>query len=158
MKKTEIKSEFVEYDSLAELSAEEQAVVRQAEEAAKHAYAPYSEFKVGAAVMLENGKIIFGSNQENSSYPLGLCAERVALFAAAAQNPGLKVTRIAIATSSQNPSAPCGACRQVMAEFETRYDHSISILLRSTTSGKIISSNGIKNFLPLMFTRKDLGK
>jgi cytidine deaminase len=158
MKKTEIKSEFIEYDSLAELSSEEQTVVRQAEEAAKNAYAPYSEFKVGAAVMLENGKIIFGSNQENSSYPLGLCAERVALFAAAAQYPGIKVTRIAISTSSENPAAPCGACRQVMAEFETRYKQTIDILLMSSTSGKIISSNGIRNFLPLMFTRKDLGK
>jgi cytidine deaminase len=158
MKKTEIKSEFTEYDSAAELSVGEQKLIQEAEKAAANAYAPYSEFKVGAAVFLENGKIICGSNQENSSYPVGMCAERVALFAASAQNPGVKVTHIAITSSSQNPAAPCGACRQVIAEYELLHKHSISILLKSSTSGKIIGADGIKNFLPLMFTKKDLGK
>ena len=158
MKKTEIRSEFTEYESLAELSSIEQKLILEAEKAAKDAYAPYSEFKVGAAVLLENGKIICGSNQENSSYPLGLCAERVALFAASAQNPGVKITHIAVTSSSQNPAAPCGACRQVIAEYETLHIQPIGILLQSSSSGKIISANGIKNFLPLMFTRKDLEK
>lgn len=158
MKKTEIKSEFIEYDSVAELSEAEQKLIQEAEAAAKNAYAPYSEFKVGAAVLLENGRIICGSNQENSSYPLGLCAERVALFAASAQNPAVKATHIAITSFSQNPAAPCGACRQVMAEYETLHDHSIIILLKSSASGKIISATGVKNFLPMMFTKKDLGK
>lgn len=158
MKKTEIKSEFTEYDSAAELNSAEQKLILEAENAAKNAYAPYSEFHVGAAVMLENGKIIIGSNQENSSYPSGLCAERVALFAASAQNPGIKITTIAITSSSQNPAAPCGSCRQVIAEYETLHNHPINIFLKSSSSGKIISANGIINFLPLMFTKKDLGK
>ena len=158
MKKTEIKSEFAEYDSASELSEAEQKLIQEAEKAAANAYAPYSEFKVGAAVLLEDGKIICGSNQENSSYPIGMCAERVALFAASAQNPGIKITHIAVASSSHNPAAPCGACRQVMAEYETLHKLSINILLKSSSSGKIISANGVKNFLPMMFTRKDLGK
>lgn len=158
MKKKEIKSEFTEYDSVAELSSAEQKLISEAEQAAANAYAPYSEFKVGAAVLLENGKIICGSNQENSSYPVGMCAERVALFAASANNPGIRVTHLVITSSSQNPAAPCGACRQVIAEYETLHNHSISILLKSSTTGKIISANGVKNFLPLMFTRKDLSR
>jgi cytidine deaminase len=158
MKQTEIKSEFTEYDSASELNSTEQKLILEAENAAKDAYAPYSQFKVGSAVLLENGKIIIGSNQENSSYPSGLCAERVALFAASAQNPGIKITHIAVTSSSQNPAAPCGACRQAIAEYETLHNHPINILLKSSSSGKIILANGIKNFLPLMFSRKDLGK
>jgi len=158
MKKTEIKSEFVEYDSASELNSAEQNLIQEAEKAAKDAYAPYSQFKVGAAVLLADGKIICGSNQENSSYPSGLCAERVALFAASAQHPGVKISYIAITSSSQNPAAPCGACRQVIAEYETLHNYPIGILLMSSSSGKIISANGIKNFLPMMFTKKDLGK
>src|SRR5712675_2767464 len=119
MKKLLINSEFVEYNSAGELPAQEKKLLAQAEQAAKDAYAPYSKFKVGAAVMLDNGKIITGSNQENASYPLGLCAERVALFAASAQHPGIKITGIAVASSSENPASACGACRQVMAEYES---------------------------------------
>jgi cytidine deaminase len=158
MKKVEVISEFIEHDSVSELSNEQQQLIREAEAAAKNAYAPYSEFKVGVAVLLENGTTILGNNQENSSYPLGLCAERVALFAASAQNPGIKITHIAIASSSQNPAAPCGACRQVIAEYEMLHNDVIDIVLKSSSTGKIISAKGIKNFLPLMFTKKDLGK
>ncbi|HLG36220.1 MAG TPA: cytidine deaminase [Bacteroidia bacterium] len=158
MNKKEIKSEFVEYDSVTELGSAEQNLILEAERAAKNAYAPYSEFKVGAAVLFEDGKIICGSNQENASYSSGLCAERVALFAASAQNPSVKITHIAVTSSSQNPAAPCGACRQVISEYEMLHNHPVSILLKSSSSGKIISARGIKNFLPLMFTRKDLEK
>jgi len=127
----------------------------KAEEAAKGAYAPYSKFKVGAAVLLDNGKIITGSNQENASYPLGLCAERVALFAASAQNPGVKITGMAVTSSSENPVSPCGACRQVMAEYETLHKNEMGILLKGA-SKKIIATSGVKNLLPLMFSGKDL--
>jgi cytidine deaminase len=95
MKKLLINSEFAEYNSAKELPAQEKELLTQAEEAAKNAYAPYSKFKVGAAVLLENGKIVTGSNQENVSYPLGLCAERVALFAASLKIPVVKITGIA---------------------------------------------------------------
>ena len=155
MKKTEIKSEFSEYDSADELSVIEKKLITEAEKTALNAYAPYSNFKVGAAVLLEDGKIICGSNQENSSYPSGLCAERVALFAASAQHPGLKITHIAITSSSQNPAAPCGSCRQVMAEYESIHQNSLRIILKGA-SQKIIAADGVKNFLPLMFTKKDL--
>ena len=132
-------------------------LIRRAKKTRMMARAPYSNFKVGAAVMMEDGKIICGSNQENSSYPSGLCAERVALFAASAQNPGIKITHIAVTSSSQNPAAPCGSCRQVMAEYESIHQNSLRIILKGA-SEKIIAADGVKNFLPLMFTKKDLGK
>ena len=155
MKKLQVVSEFVEYSTTDELPAQEKELVAKAEAAAKSAYAPYSKFKVGAAVLLDNGKIIYGSNQENASYPLGLCAERVALFAASAQNPGIKITGIAVTSSSENPSSPCGACRQVMAEYESLHKNQMRILLKGA-SEKIIATNGVKNLLPLMFSGKDL--
>ena len=155
MKKLLINSEFTEYECADELPAREKELLAKAEEAAKSAYAPYSKFKVGAAVLLENGKIIIGSNQENASYPLGLCAERVALFAASAQNPGIKITGIAVTAPSENPASPCGACRQVMAEYESLHKNQMRILLKGA-SEKIIATSGIKNLLPLMFSDKDL--
>jgi len=155
MKKLLINSEFIEYDSAEELPLQQKELLEQAEQAAKSAYAPYSKFKVGAAVLLDNGKIITGSNQENASYPLGLCAERVALFAASAQNPGMKITGIAVTSSSENPASPCGACRQVMAEYESLHKNEMRILLKGA-SGKIIAADGVKNLLPLMFSGKDL--
>jgi cytidine deaminase len=156
MKKVQVISEFIEYASAAELPAQEKELLAKAEEAAKNAYAPYSKFKVGAAVLLENGKIIIGSNQENASYPLGLCAERVALFAASAQHPGIKITGIAVTSSSENPASPCGACRQVMAEYEMVHQNEMRILLKGA-SEKIIATDGVKNLLPLMFSGKDFG-
>jgi cytidine deaminase len=155
MKKLLINSEFVEYNSPEELPVQEKELLAKAEQAAKSAYAPYSKFKVGAAVLLDNGKIICGSNQENASYPLGLCAERVALFAASAQNPGIKITGIAVTSSSENPASPCGACRQVMAEYESLHKNEMRILLKGA-SEKIIATSGVKNLLPLMFSGKDL--
>ncbi len=155
MKKLLINSEFVEYNSTDELPTQEKELLAKANEAAKNAYAPYSKFKVGAAVLLDNGKIISGSNQENASYPLGLCAERVALFAASAQHPGIGITAIAVTSSSKNPTSPCGACRQVMAEYESLHKNQMRILLKGA-SGKIITTDGIKNLLPLMFSEKDL--
>ena len=157
MKKLLINSEFVEYNSVEELPAQEKELLAQAEQTAKGAYAPYSKFKVGAAVLLDNGKIITGSNQENASYPLGLCAERVALFAASAQHPGIKITGIAVTTSSENAASPCGACRQVMAEYESLHKNQMRILLKGV-SEKIIATDGVKNLLPLMFSGKDLSK
>jgi cytidine deaminase len=155
MKKFLINSEFVEYASADELSVQEKELITQAEQAAKNAYAPYSKFKVGAAVLLDNGKIICGSNQENASYPLGLCAERVALFAASSQYPGIKIKGITVTSSSENPASPCGACRQVMAEYESLHKNEMRILLKGA-SEKIIATDGVKNLLPLMFSQKNL--
>src|SRR5436190_16082992 len=114
MKKTTVQSEFFEFDSVDELSDEDKKLVAEARNSVKNAYAPYSNFHVGAAVLLDNDMIVKGNNQENASYPIGLCAERVAMFAAGANFPGIKIKAIAITASSKEflidkPVAPCGA-------------------------------------------------
>jgi len=120
MKKTQVQSEFFEFDSIDELNADDRKLLEEAKKTVRDAYAPYSHFQVGAAVLLENGVIVRGNNQENASYPIGLCAERVAVFAAGANYPGIKIKAIAITASSNEfmidqPVAPCGACRQAIA-------------------------------------------
>src|SRR6185436_2316026 len=100
MKKINLNSEFLEYSSLDELQEEDRTLIKEARQSLKNAYAPYSRFLVGAAVLLENGKIVTGNNQENASYPVGLCAERVALFAAGANYPGQKIKALAVAVAS----------------------------------------------------------
>ena len=131
----------------------------KARDAAKKAYAPYSGFRVGASVLLENGIIITGSNQENAAYPSGICAERTALFYASSQYP--KVPNIAIAVSTINISAtssdiakPCGACRQVMAEYEDLSGKPLRIILDSTD--KVVIVIGMDSLLPLRFKKEDL--
>lgn len=120
--------------TLNELSAELREVVSAAKEMTKKAYAPYSRFSVGAAVLLENGMIVTGSNQENVAYPSGLCAERVALFSANANYPDVAPVAIAIAAFSNgrftdSPVTPCGSCRQVMVEIEKRFGKSFEVLM-----------------------------
>ena len=162
MKKTQIQSEFLEFDSVDELNAEDKKLVEEARRSALDAYAPYSNFQVGAAVLLENGIIVKGNNQENASYPIGLCAERVAVFAAGANYPGIKIKAIAITALSKQflidkPVAPCGACRQAISEYEHRYKNSIRLIMVGE-SGKVLVADGIKNFLPFMFNGDDLKK
>lgn len=115
------------------LSPEDRILVETACNETKKAYAPYSDFKVGAAVLLANGEIITGNNQENAAYPSGICAERVALFYANARFPDTPVRAIAVAAFYKNEFmdfiSPCGACRQVMAEVEKRFRHSVKVLL-----------------------------
>jgi cytidine deaminase len=125
---------FEEFSSVDELRANEKELVEQAWHAAGNAYAPYSKFSVGAAVLLENGKTITGNNQENAAYPSGLCAERVALFYASSQYPGVAVKCIAI-TALRNremleePVPPCGSCRQVFVEWEKRFNQPFTIIM-----------------------------
>ena len=140
---------------LSELSAEEQQLVSNAKSAFKTAYAPYSGFLVGASVLLENGEVINGSNQENVAYPSGLCAERVALFYAGAKYPNIKVNTIAVSVLSKNFEvtdviSPCGACRQVMAEYEDKQDNPIKVILHSPTD-KVLIANRVEDLLPFMF-------
>ena len=125
----------------------------------KNAYAPYSGFRVGAAVLLGNGVIITGNNQENAAYPSGLCAERTALFYASAQYPNIPVIAIAISTlnGADTPSEvakPCGACRQVMAEYEDLAGNLLHIILDS--ANKVLVINGIDTLLPLRFKKEDV--
>ena len=140
---------------LSELSAEEQQLVANAKSALKTAYAPYSGFLVGASVLLENGEIINGSNQENVAYPSGLCAERVALFYAGAKYPDVKVKTVAVSVLSKNFEvtdviSPCGACRQVMAEYEDKQEQAIKVILHSPTD-EVLIANTVEDFLPFMF-------
>ena len=143
-------------ESAAELSSEDQSLLEMAYKALKDAYAPYSKFNVGTALLLKNGEVVIGNNQENVAYPSGLCAERVALFAAGAQYPDIPVTTIAITAQSDTvsidePLAPCGACRQVMCETENRYGQKIKVLLKGDAD-KIYVINSVSDILPLSFT------
>ncbi len=132
----------------------------QAEEIRKKAYAPYSKFRVGAAILLDNNKIIVGSNQENAAFPSGLCAERVALFQAGSIYPEAKILKIAISAKSDErittiPIPPCGACRQSIAEYEIKQNNPIEIYFMGET-GVIYKSESLKNMLPLLFDKKFL--
>jgi len=140
---------------LGELSDEEQQLVVNAKSALRTAYAPYSGFLVGASVLLENGEVINGSNQENVAYPSGLCAERVALFYAGAKFPNIKINTIAVSVLSKNFEvsdviSPCGACRQVMAEYEDKQDKAIKVILHSPTD-EVLIANRVEDLLPFMF-------
>ena len=158
----EIKIKITEFPDVAGLPEEEKNLLQQAAKSALKSYAPYSEFHVGAAVLLENGKVICGSNQENAAYPSGLCAERVALFYANSQYPGVKVKALAISAHAEHflvdkPLAPCGACRQVIAETENRQQSKIKIIMRGET-GAVNMTEGIESLLPLTFYEENLKK
>ena len=147
--------EYESYDSIQELSEEEQSLFELAESQLEKAYAPYSNFYVGAAVLLNNQKIVPGSNQENASYPLCMCAERVALYSCSALYPEAIPLKIAVvATNRQNkiskPIPPCGACRQVILEYEQRFNSPIEILLKDDT-GKYYKFSSARDLLPLAF-------
>ena len=143
-----------------ELDKADKLLMDKATKQAKKAYAPYSKFYVGAAVLLENGKIITGSNQENASYPLCLCAERVALFAAHSQYPNIPIKCLAItAINPKNkithPISPCGACRQVIRESEIRSNQNIKLILKGE-SDQVYKFDSIKALLPLSFDSSSL--
>ncbi len=139
-----------------ELCEQEQSLILAAIHATANSYAPFSHFKVGAALLLENGKIFTGCNQENAVLPAGICAERSAIFAAGAQYPDQPVRTIAIAARgtdgelTEEPVTPCGICRQVMIETETRFHQQLRILLYGRRC--IYAINGIRQLMPLSFT------
>jgi len=160
MKEISITSSFLVFDTLNELPNDIQNLMNEAVEIRKKAYAPYSQFRVGAALLLDNGKIILGSNQENAAYPSGLCAERVAIFHAGAVYPEAKILKMAITAASDNnqttaPIPPCGSCRQSIAEYEIKQDTSIEIYFMGEI-GSIYKSESLKNLLPFMFDKKFL--
>lgn len=162
MKTYELKIPYTEYDSMDELPEEERALLLRARDSSRSAYAPYSNFYVGAALLLENGQVVTGNNQENVAYPSGLCAERVAIYAAGAQYPGVPVKAIAVTCHSPSfdvsePLSPCGACRQAIAEYENRYQRPIRILLAGET-GKIRAVASIAQLLPFVFQAEQLKK
>ena len=139
-----------------ELSEEDRKLIDIAKEQTERSYCPYSHFHVGAAAQLANGEIIRGCNQENAAYPVGLCAERTAIFAAGVQYPDVPVKALAIAARTpggqlqDEPVSPCGSCRQVLIETETRFHQPVRILLYGTK--KVYVIDGISNLMPLSFT------
>ena len=162
MEEKSISISYQEYPSLTDLSEPDQELCIEAEKALDSSYSPYSEFQVGAAIRLQSGKIIHGSNQENVAFPSGLCADRVALFTAGAQNAGDPMISIAITARSErfpidNPVTPCGACLQVLGDFEQRQHSQIRVLLYCLGK-KIMVSTGAANFLPFQFIEQRLQK
>lgn len=160
MKEINITTTFEVFNSIADLSEEIQTLMHQSIAVRKNAYAPYSHFRVGAAILLDNGKTVLGSNQENAAYPSGLCAERVAIYQAGAVYPEVKMLTIAISAASDSnptlsPIPPCGSCRQSIAEYEFKQDTPIEIYFMGET-GEIYKSNSINNLLPLSFNKNSL--
>ena len=155
MKEERIQTHFRVYENAAELWQADAELLQRARQALEEAYAPYSDFYVGAAVLLENGAIIAGANQENASFPLSLCAERVALGAVESQFPHAKVVAMAISIRNQKklidkPAAPCGACRQVIVEKEWRQKAPLRIILQGESGPVYVFSSG-RDLLPLTF-------
>lgn len=143
-----------------ELTTIELDLKNQAFEARSKAYAPYSKFTVGAALLLDNGVVVKGSNQENAAYPSGLCAERVAIYYAGANYPDAKIVKMFITASPQDrdlelPIPPCGSCRQAIAEYEFKQDISIEIFFMGA-KGDIYKSDSLKNLLPFVFDKNHL--
>lgn len=160
MKDIEIISTLTVYDNIEELPDNIKALMLQAFAARKNAYAPYSKFKVGAAILLEDGTVVLGNNQENAAYPSGLCAERTAIYYAGANHPGKKITLMALSAASEmhqvlTPTPPCGACRQAISEYEIKQDSPIEIYFMGET-GKVVKSNSLAQLLPLAFDKSFL--
>ncbi len=155
MKDHNISSSFILYQNSGELSEIENELLQKAIEARANAYAPYSEFNVGASVLMDDGSVFTGNNQENAAYPSGICAERVAIWTAMSQLPKGKIKKIVITASSNKtkvnrPVAPCGSCRQAIAEYEIKQDNDIEIFFTGET-GDIVKAHSIKDLLPWLF-------
>lgn len=160
MRKINIDSSFSAFENLQELPKNVHQLMLEAIAIRKKAYAPYSNFSVGTAILLDNGQVVLGSNQENAAYPSGLCAERVAIFQAGAIYPESKILMMAISATSNTkpvttPIPPCGACRQSIAEYEMKQDSPIEIYFMGET-GEIYKSDSLKNLLPLLFDKNYL--
>lgn len=162
MKQKQITISYQIFHSTDELSAEDAQLLEAAKAALQLSYSPYSEFRVGAAVLLENGAVVSGANQENAAYPMCLCAEQVALAAVASQHPNVPVKKMAITVTTQHadiksPAAPCGSCRQVICEKEDRQAGApIEIILQGET-GDIYKLNSGRDLLPFAFDGGFLG-
>jgi cytidine deaminase len=153
MEKKRLTIAYAEYGSVAELPEEYRQLMEAAMAATENAYAPYSQFHVGAAVRLADGTVVPGSNQENIAYPSGRCAARTALFSASARYPQLAVEALAVVGFHEGgfcEASPCGACRQVMAEYELRYGNEITVLCY-LEGGRIRQISGVKSLLPFAF-------
>ena len=152
--------EFSVFEDIEDLDSESKYLVHKAKEATKDAYAPYSKFCVGAALALEDGTVVHGANQENAAYPLCMCAERVALYAAASQHPGKIIKKLAVVAHKKNHkelvvAAPCGACRQVILEYEQRQKKSIELIMLGPGEKWTICESAA-SLLPFSFGKDNL--
>lgn len=145
---------FEEFAQWENLVPEDLSLILAAKNARKRAYVKYSNFGVGAAILLDNGQIIEGNNQENAAYPSGLCAERTAIFYASATYPNARILKIAVVAgkdeTNDQPVSPCGACRQAMLEYEVKQANNIEFLFTGL-KGKVIKTESIKSLLPFCF-------
>lgn len=160
MKKIDVVASATIYNDVSELPKDIQELMNKAIEARNNAYAPYSKFSVGAALLLENNQIILGNNQENAAYPSGMCAERVAIWKAGSDYPGVKVKQLAITASSSitkvdKPVGPCGACRQTLSEYEINQKEPIEIYFMGEV-GNIVKTDSLLSLLPFSFDRSYL--
>ena len=160
MKEIKIETNLTVFDDFNELPENIISLMEHAMQAREKAYAPYSKFLVGVAILLENDEVVTGSNQENASYPSGLCAERTAIYYAGAKYPNVKMKTMAITAGSTihktiSPIPPCGACRQAIAEYEVKQEEPIEIYFMGET-GKVVKSNSLANLLPLVFDKSAL--
>jgi cytidine deaminase len=157
MKKVELITQITVFNSIEELPNAINLLMNKAIEIKQTAYAPYSNFKVGAALLLENGEIITGNNQENAAYPSGICAERVAVWKAASQFPNQKIKALAISASSlkqitSEPVSPCGACRQTLLEYEVKQEGKIEVYFMGET-GNVMKTESVLDLLPVAFNK-----
>jgi cytidine deaminase len=148
------------YDSIDELPEDQRWLLNEAREVTEQAYAPYSNFQVGAVARMVNGEIVAGSNQENASFPVGLCAERVLLASVSSLFPKIPIEMIAVSYKSEHqksdhPISPCGICRQSLQEFESRVSHKVQLILGGMT-GPVYVIDSASRLLPLAFTSEEL--
>ena len=149
------------YDNIEALNNQDSWLLNEAREVTQNAYAPYSNFYVGAVAKLINGEIVAGTNQENASYPVGICAERVLLGNAATLYPGIAIDTIAVSydgheTKSDHPISPCGMCRQSLLEYESRVNNSIRLILAGQ-QGKVYILKSARFLLPFAFSKEEMG-
>lgn len=157
MDEIKITSKFTIFSNSDELSKSDKQLYFKAKDARKNAYAPYSKFNVGVSLLLENGQIILGNNQENAAYPSGMCAERIAIWNASSQFPNIPIIKIFISANTNKksinkPVPPCGACRQTIVEYEIKQEQNIEIYFTGD-KGNIIKSGSISDLLPLAFDK-----
>ena len=160
MKESKFEFNYKVYENISELPEEQQWLLTEAREVTANAYAPYSKFQVGAVARMANGEIVAGSNQENASFPVGLCAERVLLASVSSLFPKVPIETVAISYRSEHqksdhPISPCGICRQSLQEFESRVNHPVQLILGGM-EGPVYVIDSASRLLPLAFTSEEL--
>jgi cytidine deaminase len=155
MRKIEFTASAIVYEDISELPSEDKVLMNKAIEVRKTAYAPYSKFSVGAAILLENDQVVLGNNQESAAYPSGMCAERVAIWKAGSDFPGVKIKKLAISASStiskvDKPVGPCGGCRQTLSEYEINQKEAMEVIFMGEV-GEVIKTSSLLSLLPFSF-------